>query len=209
VSANLLEASTGNPTTITVSQSTANAQGALQNFATAYNAAVDALATQHGASAGSLSGDSILLTANQVLSQINGFSSNGQTLSTIGLDLNTQGHLTFNSAEFSTGAGSNFAALSQFFGDTTTGFIGAATSGLATLEDPTSGAFPTAENTLSTDLTKLSSGITDQINQINAFQQNLYQQLSASDAAIYTLTSQADFFTQLFQTENANLNGGA
>jgi flagellar capping protein FliD len=80
---------------------------------------------------------------------------------------------------------------------------------LATLEDPITGVFKTAEKTLSADLTKLSASITDQINQINAFQQNLYQQLSKSDAAIYSLTAQVDFFTQLFQTQNANLMGGA
>lgn len=209
VTANLLQAAVGNPTNITVSQSTTNAQKALRDFATAYNGVVDALATQHGAGAGSLSGDSILLTAKQMLSQINGFSSSGNTLSAIGLDLDNVGHLSFNSAEFSTGAGSNFASLSQYLGDTTTGFIGTATNSLATLEDPITGVFKTAEKTLSADLTKLSASITDQINQINAFQQNLYQQLSKSDAAIYSLTAQVDFFTQLFQTQNANLMGGA
>jgi flagellar hook-associated protein 2 len=209
VTANLLQASVGNPTNITVSQSTTNAQKALQDFATAYNGVVDALGTQHGAGAGSLSGDSILLTAKQMLSQINGFSSSGNTISAIGLDLDNLGHLSFNSAEFITGAGSNFANLSQYLGDTTTGFIGTATSSLATLEDPITGVFKTAEKTLSADLTKLSASITDQINQINAFQQNLYQQLSKSDAAIYSLTAQVDFFTQLFQTQNANLMGGA
>ncbi len=208
VTANLLQASAGNPTTVTVSQSTANAQTALQDFATAYNGVVDALATQHGASAGSLSGDSILMTANQVLSAMSDYTNNGQGLNNVGLDLDTQGHLTFNASEFNTAAGSSFSALSQFFGDTTTGFIGVATASLNSMEDPITGALKTAEKTITQDLSTLATQIPDQVSQINTFQQNLYQQLSQSDAAVYSLSSQSDFFTQLFQTENANLTGG-
>lgn len=208
VTVNLIGASVGNPATITVAQSTSNTQKALQDFATAYNGAVDALATQRGQNAGALSGESILITAQQMLSKINGYSNNGNTLSALGLDLNTQGHLTFNVAEFSVSLGSNFASLSQFLGDSSTGFINTATHALDTLEDPLTGAFKSEENTISNTLTSLQSKITEQVNQVNQFQQNLYNQLAKSDAAVYSLSSQADFFTQLFQTETANLMGG-
>ena len=207
VTANLLGVSSGNPATISISQSTTTAQKALQDFATAYNGAVDALASQHGQNAGSLAGDTILITAQQVLSQINGYN-NGNDLSKIGLDLNNQGHLTFNASEFNTSLGANFTSLSQFLGDTTTGFIGAATTALSSLEDPLTGAIKTEETSISNTLTSLQSKITDQINQVNQFQQNLYNQLAQSDAAVYSLSSQADFFTQLFQTQTANLMAG-
>lgn len=208
VTAKLTQASVGNPVTITVSQSTASVQKALQDFATAYNGAVAALATQHGQNAGALSGESILMTAQQVLSQVNGYSSNGDGLNSLGLDLDKQGHLTFSASEFSSSLGANFASLTQFVGDATTGFIGALNTALATLEDPTTGAFKSEERSISSTLTSLQSKIADQVNQINQFQMNLYDQLAKSDAAVYSLSSQADFFTQLFQTQTANLMGG-
>ncbi len=209
VTVNLLQASPGNPTTITVSQSTNNAQAALQQFATAYNQVVSALEAQHGQNAGALSGDSILLEAQSVLSAINGYSSNGSTLSAVGLDLDNQGHLTFNPSEFALGAGNNFSSLAQFLGDTSSGFIGSASTAVKSLEDPISGTLKSEENSLSKDLTSLNAKISDQITQINQFQHNLYIQLSSSDAAIFSLTEQQTFFTQLFQTQTANLMGGA
>lgn len=208
VSVNLLQASVGNPTTITVSQSTNSAASALQQFASAYNQVVSQLQAQHGQNAGALSGDSILLQAQSVMSAINGYNSSGSTLSAIGLDLDTQGNLTFNASEFGLGLGGNFSSLSQFLGNSTSGFIGSATTSVQSLEDPTTGILKSAENASSKNLATLTAKISDQVNQVNLFQQNLYNQLAASDAAIFSLTEQQTFFTQLFQTQTANLMSG-
>ena len=208
VSVNLLQTSVGNPTTITVSQSTNSAANALQQFASAYNQVVSTLQAQHGQNAGALSGDSILLEAQSVMSAINGYNSNGSTLSAIGLDLDTQGTLTFNVSEFILGLGSNFSTLSQFLGNATSGFIGSASTSVRSLEDPSTGILKSAENASSKNLTELTAKISDQITQVNLFQHNLYNQLAASDAAIFGLTEQQTFFTQLFQTQTANLMGG-
>lgn len=208
VSVNLLGASVGNPTTVTISQSTNNAATALQQFATAYNQVVSALAAQHGQNAGALSGDSLLMQAQNVLSAINGYNLGGSNLSSLGLDLDTQGNLTFNVSEFTLGLGGNFTSLAQFLGDSTTGFIGSATTSVQSLEDPTSGTLKSAEKTTQKNLTDLTAKISDQIDQINLFQKNLYNQLAASDASIFSLTEQQTFFTQLFQTQTANLMGG-
>lgn len=208
VSVNLLQPSVGNPTTVTVSESTSNAASALQQFATAYNQVVSALAAQHGQNAGALSGDSILLDAQSVMSAINGYNYSGSTLSAVGLDLDNQGNLTFNASEFAQGLGSNFSSLSQFLGSSTSGFIASATTSVQSLEDPSTGILKSAENSSSANLTQLNAKISDQINQVNQFQQNLYNQLAASDAAIFSLTEQQTFFTELFQTQTANLMGG-
>lgn len=208
VSVNLEQASPGNPTTITVSQSTTSAAQALQQFASAYNQVVTQLEAQHGQNAGALSGDSILLEAQSVLSAINGYSANGSTLSSVGLDLDSTGHVTFNASEFALGLGNNFASLSQFLGDSTRGFISSATTSVQSLEDPNSGNLTSEENAITATLKSLNLKISDQIDQINQFQQNLYNQLAASDAAIFSLTQQQTFFTQLFQTQTANLIGG-
>lgn len=202
-----------NPVTISVGQSTSSAQTALQQFATAYNAVVDQLAAQHGKNAGALSGDSILEVAQQALSSIADYSNFGASitnLSGLGLDLDTQGHLTFNAAEFDQSAANNFAGLSQFLGNATSGFLGTATSALNELEDPTVGAVKTEEASISQDLTNLNTNIANEEDSINLFQQNLVSQLSQSDAMIATLQSQVTFFQGLFQIENniSNPNNG-
>jgi flagellar capping protein FliD len=194
-----------NPISISVGQSTTNAQTALQQFATAYNGVMAQLDAQHGQNAGALSGDSILQVAQQALSSIVDYANFGgsvTSLSDLGLDLDTSGNLSFNAAEFEQGAGSNFTGLSQFLGSSTSGYLGVATSALNSLEDPTVGVVKTEEASLSQELTTLSTNMTDQENSINQFQQNLVAQLSQSDAMIATLQSQVTFFQGLFQIEN-------
>jgi flagellar hook-associated protein 2 len=214
VTVNLLGTTgSNNPITISVGNSTASAQTALQQFATAYNAVVSQLAAQHGQNAGALSGDSILEIAQQALASIadySNFSGSITNLSGLGLDLDTSGNLTFNAAEFDQSAANNFAGLSQFLGSATSGFLGVATSALNNLEDPTVGAVKAEEASISQDLSTLNTNIANEESSINQFQQNLVSQLSQSDATIATLQSQVTFFQGLFQIENniSNPNNG-
>lgn len=209
VTANLLGTTpTNTPATISVAASTTSAQQALQQFATAYNNVVAALATQHGQNAGALAGDSILQIAQQALSSINGYNSSTGSLGylgAVGLDLSDTGQLTFNQSEFDSSVGSNFTALSDFIGGSTTGFVESASAALGNLIDPTYGGITLQENAINADLTSVATNITDQTNQINLFQQNLVAQLSKSDAAIASLQSQNTFFEGLFAiTYNTN-----
>jgi flagellar hook-associated protein 2 len=203
VSVNLLGANAGSPTTVTVAQNTSALASALQTFASAYNGAVDQLNSSYGQHANSLQGDSILVTAKQVLHTINAFTGGDDfPLSALGLDLDMSGHLTFNASELQATASQGFSALSQFVGDSTSGFIGAASSALKGLEDPISGLLKSEEKQISTSLTNIGTKIGDQVDQINTFQQNLLHQLSVADAAIYGLQSQATYFQSLFAAEN-------
>ena len=206
VTVNLLATTGANsPITVSVGESTASAQTALQTFATAYNAVVSQLAAQHGQNAGALSGDSVLQVAQQALASIvdySNLSGSVTNLSDLGLDLDTSGNLTFNATEFEQNAGNNFTGLSQFLGSSTSGFLGVATSALNNLEDPTVGAVKAEERSITQDLTTLNTNISNEESSINQFQQNLVSQLSQSDAMIATLQSQVTFFQGLFQIEN-------
>lgn len=209
LTATLLQASPGSPTTVRVSNSTGRAQAALQLLTSAYNAVVDQLNAQRGTNAGILSGDSLVTLAQQTLSKINQYTNNGSGLSGIGLQLDNTGHLSFDSSSFTLGLGGNFTTLSQFLGDSTSGFINYATSSVNTLEDNNTGILKQTEKNLNTQITKLNSSIADQISQVNAMQQRLYDHLAQSDALAYSITSQSDFLQQMFQQMTANLIGGA
>ena len=208
VTVNLLQTTPAStPTTITVAQSTTQAQTALQQFATAYNSVVSNLATQHGQNAGALSGESVLMIASEALQQIGGYSTSGgslQYLDAVGLNLNQDGTLTFDADTFQKSVGSNFSALSQFLGTSTTGFVGSATQAINMLEDSTTGTVKTEEASITKDITNLGVKALDTTNQINLFQQNLVNQLSASDAAIVVLQSQLTFFQGYFNTNSSS-----
>jgi flagellar hook-associated protein 2 len=208
VSANLLSINTGNPITISVDQSTDAMSNALQSFATAYNAAVNQLSQSHGQNANSLQGDAVLFSAQQALHSINAFlGNNGQPLSFLGLDLDTSGHLTFNSSEFQASVSANgFTSITKFLGDSSSGLIRAATSAVQNLEDPVTGSIKAEEKQMADSLTKMNSKINDEIDRINTFQQNLLTQLAQSDAAIAQLENQATYFQNLFDTNNKNNN---
>ncbi len=212
VSLNLQSANLGSPTTISINQTTNSVQSALQGLATSYNSVVDNLATQHGQNAGALAGDPILYAAQSAMEQINSYATtlNGQPagLTSIGLDLDTSGHLNFNASEFQSSAGASFQTLTAFLGNNNSGFIQAASTAVTGLNDPTNGSLTLEENTLAASLTKAASDIAAQVTFVNNYQQNLFQQLAASDAQVATLASQTTFFQNLYSyTYNNNSNG--
>src|SRR5581483_1661535 len=94
----------------------------LSNFATAYNAAVDAIAAQHGQNAGVLVGDSTVLQLGQALSSLNSYSGGSSgltTLADLGFTLDsTTGHLSFDSSTLSNVSSST---VQEFLGSTTGG----------------------------------------------------------------------------------------
>jgi flagellar hook-associated protein 2 len=207
VTANLTGTNVGSPATITVQQDTSALQNAIQTFAKYYNAAVDQVNASYGSNANALQGDSILFSAQSALRAMTGYSgANGSGLGYLGLDLDKAGHLTFNASEFQASTAQGTDGVLQFLGDSTTGFIQAATSAVQGLEDPVNGFVKMEEQQISTNLLNLNNQINDEVDKVNAFQQNLLEQLSQSDAAIYQLESQATFFQGLFNYNNNNSN---
>jgi flagellar hook-associated protein 2 len=207
VSVNLLQTNKGSPVTVNVAQSTAGIQTALQTFAAIYNNAVDQIGASHGQNANLLQGDGILFSASSALRSINGFSDgNGSGLSYLGLDLDKTGHLNFNSSEFQSTASQGVGAISKWLGDSTSGFIQAASAAVGSLENPGTGAIKNEEDQMSRTLTSLGKKISAEVDRINAFQQNLLSRLAQSDAIIYQLQSQASLFEGLFNNKNNNNN---
>lgn len=205
VTVNLLGTNAGSPITISVKQDTTAMQKALQSFVTAYNATADQLSKSHGQSGNALQGDSVLFSAQSVLHAINGYTgASTSPLSFLGLELDNNGHLTFNSTEFQDSASQGFGALSGYLGNATSGFIQAADSALRNLEDPVAGLIKSEEQQLTQSLSNLNTKVGDQIDYINNFQQTLLTQLAQSDAAIYQLEQQNTFYEGLFNSDNKN-----
>jgi flagellar hook-associated protein 2 len=205
LTANLVSADPGVTVNITVAASQGDLSSALSTFVSAYNAAVTAVAGQVGQSGGALAGQSLVYELQGALSKIaqfTGTSGSVMDLSDLGLTLGSDGSLSLDSSQLST---QSEAGIQQFLGGLTSGgFLQAANNVLNTLTDTTTGTLADEYNNVGNEITSDQSKISDDQTRVNLIQANLSQQLSQADAAIAVLQQQNTFYTNLFQTENAN-----
>jgi flagellar hook-associated protein 2 len=209
LTATLVSADPGQTVNITVAASEGNLSSALSSFASAYNSAVSAVTAQTGQSGGALAGESVVYELQSALSKMAQFTSSSgsvQTLSDLGLTLSSSGNLSFDSSQFS---GLAAAGIQQFLGGLTSGgFLQSANDALSTFTDQTTGSLATEYNNVGDQITNEQSQIANDQVQVNLVQTNLQQQLSQADAAIAVLQEQNTYYTNLFQTENADHMAG-
>jgi flagellar hook-associated protein 2 len=194
-----LNQTTTSPVVISVAQSNSGLSSALSSFASAYNAAVAAVGQQRGQSGGALVGDSLVFQLGGVLNNIVDYTSSSGSvgsLADLGLTLNSDGTLTFDSSTF---ASANSADIQSFLGSTTTsGLLETAFHSLDSFTNTVTGSIGSEYNTFGTEITADNTKIANDQAQISVMQSNLQAQLSAADAAIATLQSQTNYFEQLF-----------
>ena len=190
---------------VTVTRSTSALDTALSTFATTYNATVDMITAQHGQSAGSLQGQSILSTLSQALSSISTYGSTDGAISSLealGLKSDATGHFTYNVLGLLSTEFSNSTGVSNFLGSATGGgFLKTATDALSGLEDPTSGLLKLSETDTQSQLTTLGANITDRTNKVNQLKLNLQNQMAQADALIASMQQQSSYMSSLFQAQ--------
>jgi flagellar hook-associated protein 2 len=195
---NLL-AQTTTPATITVSKSLAALQSGLSNFVSAYNAAVSALQGNEGQNGGALSGDSLVYTLTNALNgiaQFTGGSDSVSTLASLGVSLQQNGQLSFDSTAFSS---ANSTDVQQFLGSIASGgFLQTANNALTSITDPTNGLIADSYNSLQSQIAGKNALIANDQLRVTTMQTNLQAQLAQADAAIATLQAQKTYFTDLF-----------
>jgi len=178
---------------------------ALSSFVTAYNTAAAGVTNETGQNGGALAGQSLVYEMQDTLSQITQYTASSgsvQSLSDLGLDLSDTGTLSFNASQFDSQTASG---IQQFLGGLTSGgFLQTANNALSTISDPTTGMLTTEFSNIGDGITNDENQISNDQTQVNTIQTNLSAQLSAADAAIAVLQEQNQYYTNLFQTENAN-----
>ena len=203
-----LAAQTTSAATITVSTSFTGLQNAISNFVGTFNAAVTSVQKNEGQNGGALSGDSLVYTlvnALNGLAETNGGSGSVKSLADLGVTLQQNGQLQFDSSVFSA---ANTTDIQQFLGSTTTdsSFLKLANDSLNSLTDVTDGLIASAYNAFQTQITSKNTLISNDQLRVDQLQKNLQTQLSKADAAIATLESQKTYFQQLF-TATYGTNG--
>jgi flagellar hook-associated protein 2 len=197
------DATAGSSATVTVTTDYSGLSTALSSFVSAYNSAVTAVQAQTGQNAGALSGDSTVYQLENILDNIAEYTGSGSgsvnSLTDLGLDLDSTGQLSFDSSTFSS---LNTTDIQSFLGSASTGgFLQMATNAATSATDNSTGIIENNISALQTQITNENSLISNQQDMITNMETNLETKLSAADAAIATLESEKTYFTDLFQAE--------
>jgi flagellar hook-associated protein 2 len=159
---------------------------------------------------GALTGQTIVLSLEQSLRNLSGFSGGSgavQSLTDLGITFDQTGHLSFDQTQFSSVSSSHPSDVAAFLGSAPgSGFLNAATNNLTGLDDPTTGLFQAFESVLSQQMTFENQQITDTQNKVTDMQNQMVAQMSSADALIASLQSQATYFTNLFAETQAVQN---
>jgi flagellar hook-associated protein 2 len=201
---NLLASDPGSPVNLTVTRSASALSGALSTFAAAYNAVVDALDQQRGASQGSLNGQSVIYQLQQALSGISTYTAPGSSLvgglADLGLNLGKDGKLIFDSSTLMSADRANSAGLAAFLGSPgVSGFLKWAGDTVNGIEDSGTGLVKIAEAGISSQIDAINRQIAAKQDQVDQLQQRLEQQMAAADAAIAAMEQQYSYLNSMFQ----------
>jgi len=200
---------TAGTSTIQVALSPTSISSGLTAFVSAFNAAHAELQKSFGQNAGALSGDSAVVTANQTLTRLIGYSGSGpgsiKSLTGLGIEFTQLGTLTFDPTKLASFSPSQLTDAISFLGSaSTTGFLSSANNTLSGLLDATTGLLPNEITSLNAQFNQQAKKIQDAQNSVQTLTDNLTKQMNAADALIATLEAQTSFLTSLFNTMNAN-----
>jgi flagellar hook-associated protein 2 len=200
--------SLGAKVTLSLSTDASQLSSGLQDFASKYNAAVDAVGAQVGKTGGLLVGDFLVRQIQQDLRQVNTFQGSGsiQSLSDLGLQFGSDGKLSFNTSTFNKLTDSQISGAFTFLGSTTTG-LGGLSVRFGQLTDPTNGLIKNQQDSYAATDKRLQTNISDLNTRIGVLQANLTRQLQVADALQAKLTSQQQQLNATIQSLNYSAFG--
>jgi flagellar hook-associated protein 2 len=182
VTLNLAGPTGSTPATLTVSPDNSSITSAINNFVSAYNAAITAINGQfqvssNGTAGGALEADGSLRDAQQALLSAITYSTAGTggavNLTNLGINTNNDGTLSIDSGALATALTSNFSGVQSFLQAASTGFGTNFNTVLKTLNDPATGELTLDSQGLTQSSLDLTSQISDLQAGISAQTQNL------------------------------------
>lgn len=210
VTFNILGTTTGTDSvTVSLSSDRSKIKSALQSLVANYNSVTEQVDGQIGPTAGLLSGDSLVRETQDALRALTRYDSGSgsiRNLGNLGIELDRQGKMSFNTETFDGLSSGQISSAFTFLGSETTGF-GALVRRLDGISDPVSGlAKLQTQRYDATDL-RLSSEIATISERINNMQRSLSARLQAADALLGTLESQSNLVDASIQSLKFSLFG--
>jgi flagellar hook-associated protein 2 len=195
--------------TLSAASDSTQISSALQDFVTKYNAVGALLDAQMGASAGLLTGNSLIYDVQSALRGLVNYNGTGNTksLSDLGIELDSSGKMSLNQSDtvnriaFNTLSPSQISDAFSFLGSATTGFGGLSAS-LTQFSDPVSGAIKSQQDQFDATYNTLTDQIKSLTTRANAMQTSLSAKLQAADAQVAELQSQQQLLTATIQGLN-------
>jgi flagellar hook-associated protein 2 len=201
--------STNETATLTIAPNAAPLETALQNVATAYNGVLSELATQTGASAGPLGGNSILGSIRSLMSEFTFYSASSGSVSSLmdlGVSINEDGTMSVDNSVLSAMAPQQLGDALKFIGDGTQGLSAMAQS-FDNFSDTASGVIQQDIAQDNTSVQNLSNQITDMSTRISSEQAAETSKLEAADAALAELENQQTTLSASIQSLDYTLYG--
>jgi len=164
---------------------------------------------QIGPDAGLLSGDFLVRETQETLRSLTRYQAGSgaiQSLGALGIELDRQGKMTFNTETFDGLSSSQVSAGFTFLGSTSTGF-GALVSRLDGISDPVTGLAKLQTDRYDITDSRLSGEIAEISERINVMQRGLSARLQAADALLGRLESQQSMVDASIQSLKFSLFG--
>jgi flagellar hook-associated protein 2 len=209
---------TTTPATITVAGDSSGLQGQVQSFVDAYNAVISAGHTDAGfgtttASNTLLQGDQAIHSTLDQISQLIGEQGSNTTgayttLASVGITLNDDGTLSFDTSTFSAAIAADPTSVTNLFTSNaatgTTGLMGQFNSLINTLTDPTTGAIQTEMSGFSSRATNLGTQITNAQARVTAYQTQLQTEFTQMNTLLQTYKQQSSTLNQTFDPSSSS-----
>jgi flagellar hook-associated protein 2 len=209
---------TASAATITIAGDSTGLQTQVQNFVDAYNAVVTAGHTDAGF--GTTAAQNTLLQGDQSVEQsldqmaqlageqVGGSSDQYSTLASVGVTLNDDGTLSFDSSTFAAAVQSDPTDVTNLFvtnsSTGSTGVMGAFNNMINTLTDPTTGSIQAEINGFGTRTTNLGTQITNAQARVTAYQTQLQTEFTQMNTLLQTYKTQSTALTQAFDSSSSS-----
>ena len=207
---------TTQPATLTIAGDTSSLTTAVQSFVTAYNAMVQNGHSTAGygkalASNTLLQGDQAVRSSLDQLSQlvaeqVPGSTGAYTTLGSVGISLNDDGTLSFDTSQFQSAMAADPTSVERLFvtdsSNGSTGVMGQMASTISALTDPTSGSIQAELNGFQTRETSMTSELSNMQLQITAYQTQLQNEFTQ-------MNTQLAQYKQIAQSLNEQTNSSS
>jgi len=195
---------TGQTVGVSLAPDGSKISSALQDLVTKYNAVSGLVNAQIGPAAGLLSGNPLIVQARQAMFSLMNSSGSGssvQSLASLGIELDNNGVMSFNSATFNALSSSQIADAYSFLGNTASGPT-AMQAQFTQLSDPFSGSIKAQQDQWDATDTRITDQVTDLNTRIAAMQATLQSKLQVADTLLAGLQSTQNMLTSSIQSLN-------
>lgn len=202
------ETGAGESVDITLSSNRALVASALSELVAAYNHTRSLVNAQIGENAGLLTGDFIVREIQSSLRALTTYTASGEveSLADLGIELDDEGVMSFDSSVFYSLSNSALEAAFDFFGSSTTGLADIAAR-LEGISDPVNGLIRLQQDRYDAADARLQDQVDALTERINLMQTTLSQQLALADTLLATLEAQQNLLDASIQSLNLALYG--